>query len=107
MGREASQGVAAELADAMAGKLRAEMLGRDFLHRVRLVEHDRVVTRQYSRPRISGRGSPQGQIGEEEVMVDHHHVRLRRLPSHAEDETAVVVLALGPDALLRAGGEVA
>jgi len=107
MGREALQGIAAELADAEAGELRAEVLGRDLLDRVGLVEHDGVVTRKHRRSGVSRRGGAQGQIGEEEMMVDDHYVGVRCLSPHAKDEAAIVVLALRSDALVRAGREIA
>src|SRR5947199_134022 len=92
---------------AEAGEQRAEVLGRYRLDRVGLVEYDGGVTRKHRRSGVSRRGGAQGQIGEEEMMVDDHYVGVRCLSPHAKDEAAIVVLALRSDALVRAGREIA
>ena len=96
-----------QLPDPEARKLRAEVLRRHLLDGVRLVEHHRVVFRQHGGARISGGRGAQREIREEEVVVDYDHVRFRGLLPHAKDETAIVVRALGSDALIRRRRQVA
>jgi hypothetical protein len=102
-GRRAFQpGVAREL-DQLRGRYAlTEEQSRGFRELMRFVEDDGVAGRQ----QLGDPFVPQHEIGEEQVVIDDHHVGRERLPARFHHETRVVARALRPQAVLPRGGDV-
>ncbi len=82
----------------MCRHVHAEELGGDLLDLVRLVEDRDLVGRQHLR---LGPGRAQRQVGEEQMVVDDHQLRLQRAPPHAGHEAALEEGAARPEPRLR------
>ena len=89
---------------ATARDLGAEVRGRDVLEMVRLVEDQPLVGRQDCGLLPIVRGLPHGEVGGQQVMVDHHDVRLRRPAPRLEQEALIEERALHPGAEVGLGG---
>lgn len=70
-------------------------------HLVGLVEHGDVHRGQ----QLGHAAVAQGQIGEEEMVVDHHHVGGHGLAAGLHDMTGVVLAALAAQAVVAGGGD--
>ena len=88
------QHVAAQLEDLRGRHGLAEEQGGGVGQLVRFVEDDGVGRRQ----QLGHAGVLQRDVGEEQVVVDHHDVGLLRFAARLHDETVLVVLALGAHA---------
>ena len=89
--------VARELLEAIGADAEAEVLRRDVLELVRLVD-DRVAA---GGNHLAVRVLPHRGVGAEQVMVDDDHVGLGGALAHPRDEAVVVARALGAEAGLR------
>ncbi len=98
-GAERALRVACQRFDPRARNAHAEEIRRDVLDLVRLVEDDRVVSRQDARV-AAARPRTEGEVGEQEVMIDDDDLRLFGLAAHARHEARLEVLAPRPDARL-------
>ena len=98
-GRDQPFDVARELLDAVGADVEAEILRRDVLELVRLVE-DRSRERRND---LAEGVLPDRGIGAQQVMVDDHDVGRRGALAHPRDEAVVVARALGAEAGVRRG----
>ncbi|MEJ7603933.1 MAG: hypothetical protein WKG01_38995 [Kofleriaceae bacterium] len=96
--------VAQQLGELVGRDPRAEVLGRDILELVGLVEDHRVVLRQHAR---AGMCSPQRAIREVEVVIDQHELRLLGEPPRLGDEAALEVRTPRADPGIRRRGHAA
>src|ERR1700730_13162262 len=96
----ARQFVYAQVADGDA-----EIAGRHVLEFVRFVEdHGAAIGKNSSAGRALGLVLD-GQVGEEQVMVDDDNVALRSPAMHFRNETAIILATLLKKARFRAGVE--
>ena len=96
--RERQVRIAHELRELVRRDARAEMLGRDVLELVRLVEDHRVVIGQHARAGMRG---AQRAIGEVEVVIDEDQLGLLGEPPRLRDEAALEVRTARADARIR------
>jgi len=84
--------------------LRSQVLGRDVLEMMRLVDHEPAIGRQDGRllP-VVGR-DPHREVRGEQVVVNDHHVGLGGLTPRLEEEAVVKVGALEPRTQIRLRG---
>jgi hypothetical protein len=102
-GGEREVSVADQLGEPLGRDPRAEVLGRDVLELVCLVEDHRVVGGQDAR---GGAAGTQRAIGEVQVVVDEHQLRLIGEPAGLGDEAALEVRAARADPRVGRGGGV-
>jgi hypothetical protein len=102
-GGERAPGVAREHGQLGARDRDAEEVGRHVLEQVRLVEDHRVVVGD----RAAGMIAAQRQVGEEQVVVDDHQLRLFGALAHLRHEARFVVPALAADARVGAALDLA
>ncbi len=101
VGQALGQHVAAQLQHLRSGEGVAEEQGGRVGQLVRLVEDDGIGRRQ----QLGHARVLQGHVGEEQVMVDHHHVGLLGFLASLHHEAVLVVLALGAHAVFPRGGD--
>ena len=77
------------------------MRRRGILDVVRLIENDAPVGGQNGGLRVVLRRASYGEVGEQEVVVDHEELRGRGLPSGALIEALLKVAAPGPQTHVR------
>src|SRR5204863_4514443 len=93
-------GVARELLDAIRADAQAEVLCRDVLELMRLVE-DRAAARGNYLAEVA---LADGGVGAQQMVVDDDDVSCGGALAHARDEAVVVARALGAQARLRRRG---
>ena len=94
-------GVARELRELPARQLHAEEPGGDVGDLVRFVDDQGVGEReQLGEPLLLER-----HVGEQQMMVDHHHVRLGGTPARLRDVASVEHGTLRPEAVVRRRGD--
>ncbi len=97
----AGQHVAAEIDHLRRTAARAEELHPDFGKLMRLVENQRVCSRQ----QFGHAFAAQRQIGEKQMVIDDHHVGGQGLAARLHHKTGFVVRAVGPEAVVGGGGD--
>ena len=102
-GRDQPLAVAHELVEPVVAHRHAEILRRDVLELVRLVD-DRVAA---LRNDLAVGALPDRRVGAQQMMIDDDQVRLGGALPHPRDEAVGVARALGADAVLRRGGDLA
>ena len=108
LGRGAARGaqlgarVARELHELRGRDGLAEEEPRGFRQLVRLVEHHGIARRQELRNTLVA----QHDVGEEEVMIDHHHVGGERIAPRAHYEAVAEIRARLPQAVVSSRGGV-
>ena len=103
-GRRRAQQVARQSEESGIGDLNAENLGGHIFDLVGFIEDHQLIGRQHLGV---GPATAQGQVGQKQVMVDHHHLGPQRAPSHLRDETALDKGAAVAQSHLRAGRDLA
>ena len=73
------------------------MGGDHILQLMGLIEDHPLVLRDHLSPRV-----PDGQVGEKEVVVDHHHLCLGSCLAHVRQETPFVIRAFSPETVIAA-----
>ena len=84
-------GVARQLFKANVADRKAEVTGSHLFQLVRLVEDHRRGLGQNARVGRAGGLLLDGEVGEEEMVVDDDDVRFQRLAPHLGDEAAAVI----------------